>query len=179
VGPALAQRGRRARQAAPTSQKGPLGQRVRVRVLMAHTHHPRGVAFSVRTLISRVCRTGDCGTAAFFTVRSEQVSFAAISAVARPSASRRSTSVSRWVRLESARQKWLREHPGWCPVGTQGAVAPCSPSGAVVDDDLPDLRSTAATRLCRVWPSFDVAWPSLQRSPSRRLISSMRWFSRM
>jgi hypothetical protein len=27
--------------------------------------------------------------------------------------------------VESARQKWLREHPGWCPVGTQGAVAPC------------------------------------------------------
>jgi hypothetical protein len=25
----------------------------------------------------------------------------------------------------SGRQKWLREHPGWCPVGTQGAVAPC------------------------------------------------------
>ncbi|WP_328457199.1 hypothetical protein [Amycolatopsis sp. NBC_00438] len=27
--------------------------------------------------------------------------------------------------VESARQKWLRENPGWCPVGTQGAVAPC------------------------------------------------------
>jgi hypothetical protein len=27
--------------------------------------------------------------------------------------------------VESARQKWLREHRGWCPVGTQGAVAPC------------------------------------------------------
>lgn len=27
--------------------------------------------------------------------------------------------------VESARQEWLREHPGWCPAGTQGAVAPC------------------------------------------------------
>jgi hypothetical protein len=26
---------------------------------------------------------------------------------------------------ESAQQNWLRKHPGWCAVGTQGAVAPC------------------------------------------------------
>ncbi|GAA4525468.1 hypothetical protein GCM10023192_06160 [Amycolatopsis samaneae] len=27
--------------------------------------------------------------------------------------------------IEAARRRWLREHPGWCAVGTQGAVAPC------------------------------------------------------
>lgn len=26
---------------------------------------------------------------------------------------------------DDATQKWLREHPGYCAVGTQGAVAPC------------------------------------------------------
>lgn len=26
---------------------------------------------------------------------------------------------------EAERDKWLRDHPGWCPAGTQGAVAPC------------------------------------------------------
>jgi hypothetical protein len=27
--------------------------------------------------------------------------------------------------IESGRQEWLRLHPGWCAVGSQGAVAPC------------------------------------------------------
>ncbi|ANN17948.1 hypothetical protein SD37_21380 [Amycolatopsis orientalis] len=27
--------------------------------------------------------------------------------------------------VETERDKWLREHPGWCPVGETGAVAPC------------------------------------------------------
>jgi hypothetical protein len=27
--------------------------------------------------------------------------------------------------VKSTQQQWLRQHPGWCAVGTQGAVAPC------------------------------------------------------
>jgi hypothetical protein len=27
--------------------------------------------------------------------------------------------------VEKKRDKWLREHPGWCPAGETGAVAPC------------------------------------------------------
>ncbi|MEC3975926.1 hypothetical protein [Amycolatopsis sp. H20-H5] len=27
--------------------------------------------------------------------------------------------------IRAAQQEWLKEHPGWCPVGTEGAVAPC------------------------------------------------------
>ncbi|MGW5704497.1 hypothetical protein [Amycolatopsis japonica] len=27
--------------------------------------------------------------------------------------------------VEKQRDKWLREHPGWCPAGETGAVAPC------------------------------------------------------
>ncbi|MGW4128880.1 hypothetical protein [Amycolatopsis japonica] len=27
--------------------------------------------------------------------------------------------------VEKQRDKWLREHPGWCPTGETGAVAPC------------------------------------------------------
>lgn len=27
--------------------------------------------------------------------------------------------------VEKERDKWLRRHPGWCPAGETGAVAPC------------------------------------------------------
>ncbi len=27
--------------------------------------------------------------------------------------------------VERERDQWLRQHPGWCPAGETGAVAPC------------------------------------------------------